>query len=935
MASISGSGGNDTLAGTVDPDIISGLGGDDIIDGSAGADTIYGDTNNFTVDTDGNDQLNGGAGTDNDWLNGGRGTDYLDGGDGNDSLNGFGEMFGGDDYSPDVLIGGAGDDYFRVGYGDSVDGGSGSDTLAYIAYGANAGINANFSQLTSGGAITVGGVTLSGIEYVSDMRGTDYDDVIIAGASLADISYVEGFGGNDQLTGTSGRDTINGGNGNDILRGGLGYDSMTGGAGTDMFIGTVADLNGDSIGGLDVGESIVITNANIDNFSFGYDHGSLTFTGGVLGISGDVPGRLVASAAAGGGVQITVIEQPVATVDQLAYQLTNASWDWFGEPPHHFNVQPGGTLTVDIHLLNATEQALARAAFGAWRDIIGVNFQEVSGGAQITITHEGNAAYTEDTSSGGFTTSAWVHIGSSWLTREGSDLWTYGYQTYVHEIGHALGLGHSGNYNADGTYQLDATYANDGWSLTVMSYFAQDENSYLWRQGFSRAYAVTPMQADIVAMQSLYGLSTNTRSGDTVYGENSNAGGIYEIANVNPNLTYTIFDTGGIDTLDYAGSGMTQIINLSPESFSSLHASRGGLSIARGTIIENAIGGNGNDLITGNDVDNFIDGGGGIDQIQGGGGNDRIVYDFTDHAPNVNGGSGFDTLVVNDQATPTSYNLVAGSFEAADVIQHDAGNNAWSTMEWLFNSAWQLTNRDIRNDDGTRAYANIDFSQTASWNEAWYIFNAGGQLVSQDVHNDDGTRSFGNFDVANTENWSQVWYGHDTQDRKVTVDLFRDDGAHNWGQYDVDDHQAWTELYFIFDTQNRVASNDIRYDDGTRGWSNLDVDNAQSWSQAWFTYDMQSRLITQETRNDDGTRVWGSIDAAGTQQWSASWYGFDVENRMTSLEVRYDDSSRSWTGYDANGGQAWSSVAYLYDPTGHLYQQVTTWDDGSSTVLSL
>ena len=137
-------------------------------------------------------------------------------------------------------------------------------------------------------------------------------------------------------------------------------------------------------------------------------------------------------------------------------------------------------------------------------------------------------AFTETIAySGNFVTPALVNIDTSWLTDFGSTIGSYGYQTYLHEIGHALGLGHAGNYNETATYPYDALYRNDSWATSVMSYFTQTENDYFNGQGFSRLHLVTPMVADILAVQSLYGLSTTTRSGDTTYGFNSNAGGIY------------------------------------------------------------------------------------------------------------------------------------------------------------------------------------------------------------------------------------------------------------------------------------------------------------------------------------------------------------------------------------------------------------------------
>jgi len=116
--------------------------------------------------------LTGGSGADtfvtgsgNDTLAGGAGADHLDGGAGNDTL--YSDQFiSDDDGAPDVLIGGAGDDTIAAGYGDAVDGGSGTDLLYYNASSATVGINADFSQLTSGGTITIGGATLTGIEQI-------------------------------------------------------------------------------------------------------------------------------------------------------------------------------------------------------------------------------------------------------------------------------------------------------------------------------------------------------------------------------------------------------------------------------------------------------------------------------------------------------------------------------------------------------------------------------------------------------------------------------------------------------------------------------------------------------------------------------------------------------------------------------------------------
>jgi Ca2+-binding RTX toxin-like protein len=51
------------------------------------------------------------------------------------------------------------------------------------------------------------------------------------------------------------------------------------------------------------------------------------------------------------------------------------------------------------------------------------------------------------------------------------------------------------------------------------------------------------------------------------------------------------------------------------------------ISIARNTLIENAIGGTANDILIGNDAANRLDGGKGADQMSGGLGNDTYILD--------------------------------------------------------------------------------------------------------------------------------------------------------------------------------------------------------------------------------------------------------------------------------------------------------------------
>jgi hypothetical protein len=344
---------------------------------------------------------------------------------------------------------------------------------------------------------------------------------------------------------------------------------------------------------------------------------------------------------------------PVATNDQIANQLTSGYW---AGDVHHWAVTQGGTITVNISTLNASEQNLARNALQEWSDIIGVHFQPVTTGGQIVFDNSEQSggspiAATDANWSNGIISSAHVHISSSWVNNYGSSLYSYSFQTYIHEIGHALGLGHAGDYNNTATYPYDALFANDAWPESIMSYFDQHENTYFANQGFTVNYVVTPMVADILAMQTLYGLSTTTRTGNTTYGDNATletAGTVYD-ASAYPRAEFTIFDSGGNDTIDYSGTVSSQLINLNPETFSNVNGYVGNLSIARGVVIENAIGGNGSDTIIGNSANNVIKGNLGADTLTGGGGSDEFLDTKAGHnGDTITDFAAGDTIVFSD-----------------------------------------------------------------------------------------------------------------------------------------------------------------------------------------------------------------------------------------------------------------------------------------------
>jgi len=228
---------DDVIVGGPDNDYLLGFGGDDTISGNGGYDTLAGNS----------------------------GADTLDGGDGDDVLYSGDESppysfpYYGNPYTPplldtgaevDTLNGGAGDDVIFAGYGDNVDGGDQEwygDKLFISFQAATSGISVDFRLATQ----EVGGGTITGIENISWVEGSNYDDYInvesYIGNGYSDFTAVFGMGGNDQLVAGYYTGVLDGGDGNDILDGtGSQYlQEVNGGTGDDtIYVNANAVANG-------------------------------------------------------------------------------------------------------------------------------------------------------------------------------------------------------------------------------------------------------------------------------------------------------------------------------------------------------------------------------------------------------------------------------------------------------------------------------------------------------------------------------------------------------------------------------------------------------------------------------------------------------------------------------------------------------------------
>ncbi|WP_434516152.1 M10 family metallopeptidase C-terminal domain-containing protein [Dechloromonas sp. ARDL1] len=290
--------------------------------------------------------------------------------------------------------------------------------------------------------------------------------------------------------------------------------------------------------------------------------------------------------------------------------------------------------------VSEAQMAMIDKAFAALGKVLGVTFQRDDTNAQIrfgTGDLAGMTAADGVTDIGGYNVRKYfgdtsrdynviVMPKSSDMNGDGQE-WAPGsgyFVTLMHEIEHALGLDHPGSYLAG---QEVFAGKEDNRLDTIMSYrkirpYTDDRAGYgsVLQDTAASSQTITPERYDIFALQRLLGVNLET-SGDNTRFSNFKQTTLTERAEYQ-----TIFDAGGTgDVIDASNITAPVEINLEPGTASSIGTPSRNVVIAFNTIIENAIGGSGNDIIIGNDFANELDGRGGKDTLKGGKGEDTYV----------------------------------------------------------------------------------------------------------------------------------------------------------------------------------------------------------------------------------------------------------------------------------------------------------------------
>jgi serralysin len=389
-------------------------------------------------------------------------------------------------------------------------------------------------------------------------------------------------------------------------------------------------------------------------------------------------------------------------------------------------------MQTDVSAIFSAVSSFTNATFTQQADTAGPSTVDIAFG-QTTTTSTGFAYSPGSTSAAG---DVWLANGQY----NNPGVGNYEYLTFMHEIGHALGLKHS--HEAGGI--AGAVQSNrDSMEFTVMSYrsYVGDVLSGGYSNE-SNGYAQSFMMLDIAALQAMYGADYTTNASDSTYTFNATTGAmmINGVSQVDPDgskIFRTIWDGGGVDTYDFSTYTNNQDISLAAGRWSMFStaqlANLGDGNIARANVynsllfnddtrslIENATAGSGNDRVEGNQIANTLLGNAGADVLIGQGGNDTL-----------NGGIGNDTLYGDFEPAAAPPASVAPPYTLGTsyaTLNSGAIRNSTATAFNLTNKFSFTADADIANAT-TLAHSTVN--ATANGSADWYkvTLNAGNRLI--------------------------------------------------------------------------------------------------------------------------------------------------------------------------------------------------------------
>jgi serralysin len=299
----------------------------------------------------------------------------------------------------------------------------------------------------------------------------------------------------------------------------------------------------------------------------------------------------------------TLISSPTTKIGSMPGIGATVTYSFMDSLPSDYSGRSDGN---GFQVLNDTMKSATRSAFEAWANVSNISFVETTGddaliriGANSQAGSSGYAYLPSNQTGAGINSDIFLNGDAAYMLEPVAG--TFGYETLLHEIGHALGLDHP----HEGTVLSSSLDTN---ANTVMSYVTLSNNT-------------TPQALDIAAITYLYG----TSDGSAFSASNLQIGS--SSADV----------LGGSSSTDY------------------IHGQGGADYIALGGGDDGSYAGSGNDTVLGGSGADLVYGNLGLDLLSGGAGNDTLFggqnegtsAPFRSGADTLVGGDGLDVLYGN------------------------------------------------------------------------------------------------------------------------------------------------------------------------------------------------------------------------------------------------------------------------------------------------
>ena len=394
--------------------------------------------------------------------------------------------------------------------------------------------------------------------------------------------------------------------------------------------------------------------------------------------------------------------KPVGTIDEFVDQMSNNDRPDIkkNDGVLYYNVTGNKD---DKDGLTEDRQDMTREAFKYLEAVTGIQFEETSENADYVdfYFYDNNpGAYAWYKKKQGDWDYGYINVAKGWNDGK-SDIGSYAWVSMLHEIVHSLGVYHTGWYNGNANFVKDSNWANDVRTFSIMSYINSYETNLY--QGHSQwAHSVTLGTVDFAILDDKFadqGYATEDAfTGDTIWGVGTTITAdtsrvLAEMADLVLTNQVTIVDGGGTDTISFAGFTVAATLDLSVHysgdafdvKLSTFNGAKGLLALAPGTVIENAIGTEAGDTITGNFAANSLEGRGGDDHLIGKGGDDTLSGGAGDDT--LEGGAGDDILTGGDGFDRAAFDGNADDFtvtvDGDDLVLEGEGKDRLSGIEEL------------------------------------------------------------------------------------------------------------------------------------------------------------------------------------------------------------------------------------------------------------